>query len=200
MFRRKPAEPPEWLIVGLGNPGGEYDGTRHNVGFEVIKELVARHRIRKSERRFSAHYAVHAIVPGVPVALVRPMTFMNLSGRAVAALCRHFSVPTERVIAVYDDMDLETGRVLLKPHGGPGTHNGMKSIVSSLGSNQFPRIRIGIGKPALAGVDHVLARFDREEIPVIREAIVMAADACEIAVRDGWDIAMNRTNLPKAEE
>ncbi len=188
------------MIVGLGNPGGEYDGTRHNVGFEVIKELIVRHKIKKTERRSQAHYATHQIAGG-EVALVRPMTFMNLSGSAVAALARHFNIQPDKIIIIYDDMDLSVGRVLLKPHGGTGSHNGMKDIAAKLRTNEFPRIRIGIGKPAIAGIDHVLQKFDRDEIPVIRDAIQRAADACEIAVSDGWDMAMNRTNLPgKSEE
>jgi len=186
------------MFVGLGNPGGEYDGTRHNVGFEVIKELISRHKIRKTERRFKAHFAVHKF-GDVCAALVRPMTFMNLSGHAVASLAKQFSVQPSRIVVIYDDMDLAVGRVLLKPHGGPGSHNGMKSIVASLGTTEFPRIRIGIGKPPVSGIDHVLQRFDRDEIPEVRQAIVRASDACEIAMQQGWDMAMNRTNLPMDE-
>lgn len=200
MFRRKPKVQvePEWLIVGLGNPGGEFDGTRHNVGFEVIKELSSRHKIKCDQRRFRAHYGIGNI-DTVPVALVRPMTYMNLSGEAVQTLLRHFGISHERLVVVYDDMDLELGRVRIKPKGGPGSHNGMKSILGSVGTNEFVRIRIGIGSPGSTGVDHVLSRFHPDEIPLIRSAIERAAEACELIIAKGVDIAMNRIN-PTAED
>jgi PTH1 family peptidyl-tRNA hydrolase len=182
------------MFVGLGNPGGEYDATRHNVGFEVIKLLAARHRIKCGERRFRAHYGVGRLSSGVAVALVRPMTFMNLSGEAVKALLRHFGIEPSHSIVIYDDMDLATGRVRIKPKGGAGSHNGMKSIKQQLATEDFPRIRIGIGGASATGVDHVLSRFHPDEIPVIREAIERAADGCELVAEQGIDIAMNRIN------
>lgn len=200
MFRRKPKVQlePEWLIVGLGNPGGEYDGTRHNVGFEVIKELSSRHKIKCDQRRFRAHYGIGSI-DSTPVALVRPMTYMNLSGEAVQTLLRHFEIKPERLVVVYDDMDLELGRVRVKPKGGAGSHNGMKSVLSSVGTNEFARVRIGIGSPGSTGVDHVLSRFHPDEIPLIRDAIERSAEACELIIAEGVDIAMNRIN-PTAED
>ncbi len=199
MFRRKPKVQidPEWLLVGLGNPGGEYDGTRHNVGFEVIRELAANHKIKLDQRRFRAHYGIGSMGE-VPVALIRPMTYMNLSGESTKTLMRHFNVPVERIVVIYDDMDLELGRVRIKPKGGGGSHNGMKSILSSVGSEEFPRVRIGIGSPLVAGTDHVLSRFHPDEVPLIRDAIARAAEACELIVSNGIDIAMNRIN-PQSE-
>ena len=196
-FRRKPKPSalPGWLIAGLGNPGGQYSGTRHNVGFEVIRLLSERHKIELKARKFEANYGVGRI-GDTDVCLVRPMTYMNLSGRAVGALARHFNLPAERVVVVFDEMDMPVARVQLKPFGGPGTHNGMKSLVQHIG-REFPRVRIGIGKPAVAGIDHVLSHFDRDEIPIIREAIQKAADACEAIVRDGIENAMNQVNLPR---
>lgn len=196
MFRRKPKPQiqPEWLIVGLGNPGGEYDGTRHNIGFEVIKELSSRHKIKCDQRRLKAHYGV-GMLSGTGVVLARPMTFVNLSGQAVANLLDHFNLKPERLVVVYDDMDLDLGRVRIKPKGGPGTHNGMKSIISSLRSEEFPRIRIGIGSPSVTGVDHVLSRFHRDELPAILDAVKRAADGCELIVTQGIDAAMNRINI-----
>jgi PTH1 family peptidyl-tRNA hydrolase len=197
MFRRKPkpAATPEWLIVGLGNPGGQYSGTRHNVGFEVIRVLSERHRIPLKTRRFEANYGTGKAA-GAEVCLMKPMTYMNLSGRAVGALCRHFNLPADRIIVVFDEMDLPVARVQLKPFGGPGTHNGMKSLVEHIGE-EFPRVRIGIGKPALGGIDYVLSHFDRDEIPEIREAIERAAKACEAVVSQGIDQAMSLINLPR---
>jgi PTH1 family peptidyl-tRNA hydrolase len=196
-FRRKqkPAAQPEWLIVGLGNPGGQYAGTRHNVGFEVVRVLSERHKIPLKTRKFEANYGAGRI-GDAEIVLVRPMTYMNLSGRAVGALARHFNVTADRVVVVFDEMDLPVARVQLKPFGGPGTHNGMKSLVEHIG-NEFPRVRIGIGKPVVAGVDHVLSHFDRDEIPLAREAIQRAADACEAVVGQGVENAMNVVNLPQ---
>jgi PTH1 family peptidyl-tRNA hydrolase len=197
MFRRKPktAVVPEWLFVGLGNPGGEYAATRHNVGFEVMRLLSERHKIALKTRKFEANFGVGKI-GGSDVCLARPMTFMNLSGRAAGALVRHFDLTAERVVVVFDEMDLDVGRVQLKPFGGSGSHNGMKSIVSHIGS-EFPRVRIGIGSPAVAGVEHVLSTFHREEIEPIREAIARAAGACEAIVERGVEGAMSLVNLPR---
>ena len=196
MFRKKqkPQLPPDWLIIGLGNPGGEYDGTRHNVGFEVIRELASRHKIKTSERRFKSVYGVGELKSGGVVVLARPMTYMNLSGESALALGRHFQIKPERTVIVYDDMDLELGRVRIKPKGGAASHNGMKSLVQSLGTQDFPRIRIGIGAPEIRGIEHVVSRFTHDEIPLIRDAISKASDGCEWVVSDGVDIAMNRIN------
>ncbi|MEO7453396.1 MAG: aminoacyl-tRNA hydrolase [Fimbriimonadales bacterium] len=193
--KQKSAAQPEWLIVGLGNPGGQYSSTRHNVGFEVVRVLSERHTIALKTRKFEANFGAGTIGDAA-VCLVRPMTYMNLSGRAVGALARHFNLQADRVLVVFDEMDLPVARVQLKPFGGAGSHNGMKSLAEHLG-NEFPRVRIGIGKPATAGIDHVLSHFDRDEIPLVREAIGRAADACEAVVREGVENAMNLTNLPK---
>ncbi|MCH8275049.1 MAG: aminoacyl-tRNA hydrolase [Armatimonadetes bacterium] len=200
MFRRKPPPQPEWLIVGLGNPGGEHEDTRHNVGFDVVRELGRRHRIPLKHRRLQANFGMGRLsADGPAVALVRPMTFMNRSGRAVRALSSHFGVEPARIVVVYDDMDLEVGRVRIKPKGGPGAHNGMESVIASLRTTEFPRVRIGIGGPDASGTDHVLSRFHRDEIEPIREAIQRAADGCELIAGSGVDFAMNRINLPKEQ-
>jgi len=200
MFRKKqqPVATPDWLFVGLGNPGGEYDGTRHNVGFEAIRLICERNSIKLTTRKFQSHFGIGRI--GVTtVVLAKPMTYMNSSGGACAQLLRHFNLPHERLVIVYDDMDHALGRVQLKPKGGSGSHNGMKSIVSSIGTKEFPRVRIGIGSPAVSGVDFVLSRFELEEIDVAREAIERAALACEFIANEGVDFAMNRINLPEAK-
>ena len=195
MFRRKPKEPvqPEWLIVGLGNPGGEYDGTRHNVGFEVIRVLSERNNLQLDTRRLQSHYGVGTIGDKA-VCLAKPMTYMNRSGYSASTLLRHFNLPVEKLIVAYDDMDLDVGRVHIRPKGGAGSHNGIKSLLEFLGTKDFPRVRIGIGSPAYAGLEHVLSRFERDEIHVIRDAIQKAAEGCELIVRDGIDITMNRVN------
>lgn len=194
LFRRRKDEArPEWMIVGLGNPGGQYDGTRHNVGFEVIRELSNRHNLPLKVRKHSSNYGV-GVVAGTQVALVRPMTYMNRSGAAVGTLLREFNLAPERMVVVFDDMDLDVGRVLVKPKGGPGTHNGMRDIIEHLDTENFPRVRIGIGKPVGPGVDYVLGRFEAEELDVILPAIRLAADACEWTVAEGVNAAMNRAN------
>lgn len=123
------------------------------------------------------------------------MTYMNRSGSAAAQLLHHFKLSAERLVAIYDDMDLDVGRVHIRPKGGAGSHNGMKSLLESLASQDFPRVRIGIGAPAFVGTEHVLSRFEPEEIDIIRDAITKAAQGCELIAREGIDIAMNRINV-----
>ena len=194
MFRRKPkpAEPPVAMVVGLGNPGPEYAGTRHNVGFEVVDLLAADAKAKLDQFKFQARYGV-ARIEDRSVALVKPLTFMNLSGRAVAALARHYGLTPDQIIVVGDDLDLEVGRVRLKPFGGAGGHNGHRSVIASLGTDKYPRIKIGIGK-AEDGVDHVLSRFKPDERTAIDAAVRKAADGCRVWLSSGVDLAMNRVN------
>ena len=196
MFRKKPivTGPPTWLIVGLGNPGAEYRGTRHNVGFEAIELLSDRHRIKVDRSKNQARYGIGQIGE-ITVALIRPLTYMNLSGRAVAPFAKEFSIPAERILVVTDDLDLVLGRVRLKPKGSAGGHNGHKSIIASLGTTEYPRLKIGIGSVDRANtVEHVLGNFNPVERKMINEAIALAADGVEIAVQDGIDRALNRVN------
>ena len=172
MFRKKqtPQVVPEWMIVGLGNPGPEYRGTRHNVGFEVIDEIAAKHRIQVSTRRHQALYGTGE-VDGYRVALVKPMTYMNLSGQAVAQIAKSFGVVPKHIIVVADDLDMEVGKVRRRMKGSSGGHNGHKSIIASLRTEDYPRVKIGIGKSGPT-IDHVLSRFNPEE----REKIMAAID------------------------
>jgi PTH1 family peptidyl-tRNA hydrolase len=183
---------PEMMIVGLGNPGGQYDGTRHNVGFAVIDRIAAHHKIKVATFKSRARYTTweHA---GKAVLLVKPMTFMNLSGQAIAPLAKTYAIPAEKILVVADDLDLETGRVKMKPKGGSGGHNGHKSIAAALRSDEYPRIKIGIGKKGET-VDHVLSRFSPDERAVIDEAMARAARTCEAWVEEGLDAAMKLCN------
>lgn len=191
---------PEWLVVGLGNPGGQYDGTRHNVGFEVIHRFAKRHRINVNHRKHKAVYGIGKIgKDGIPVLIARPMTYMNLSGSAVSSLMHAYQIPPERIIVVYDDMDLEVGRVRIKPKGGAGSHNGMANIIASLHTEDFPRVRIGIGSPAWSGADHVLGKFEGDEIPIILDALERATDGCELIITQGIDKAMNTINTSEKD-
>jgi PTH1 family peptidyl-tRNA hydrolase len=196
MFRKKPVVtgPPTWLIVGLGNPGAEYRGTRHNVGFEAIELLSDRHRIKVDRSKNQARYGIGQI-GDTAIALIRPLTYMNLSGRAVAPFAKEFAIPPERILVITDDLDLVLGRVRLKPKGSAGGHNGHKSIIASLGTTEYPRLKIGIGSVDRANtVEHVLGNFNPDERKLINEAISLAADGVEIAVQDGLERALNRVN------
>lgn len=196
MFRRKPPEPEvaEWVIVGLGNPGPQYRGTRHNVGFEVIDLLAARHHIKVQRSKHQALYGFGAI-EGVPVVLVKPLTYMNLSGNALAAMARSVGVAPSHILVVADDLDLPVGRIRLKPKGSAGGHGGHKSIIERLGTSEYPRVKIGIGRTDKSEtIDHVLGSFSPEERQDINEAIQRAAHAVEVVLQVGVERAMSRVN------
>lgn len=197
--RKKPAEPklpPEWLIVGLGNPGGEYAATRHNVGFQVVDRLAQRHKIKLSKARHRALVG-EGEIDGTRVVLVKPLTYMNLSGQAVAPLTQHYQVPPERVFVIADDLDLDVGRLRMRLKGSAGGHNGHKSLIHSLRTQDYPRLKIGISSSSGSTIDHVLGTFDREEIEVIREALDRAVEGVEVLVRHGATRAMNWVNEPR---
>lgn len=182
------------LIVGLGNPGRQYHGTRHNVGFEVVEVLSKRHRIHVKARRSRAVVG-EGTIAGEEVVLARPQTFMNLSGEAVGALARRYRIAPEDILVIYDDSNLPLGKLRIRTRGSAGGHNGMKSIIHSMGSEEFPRIRLGIGSPDRREmIDHVLSRFKRAEMPIVREMIQRAADAVEMYLSEGPEPTMNRFN------
>jgi PTH1 family peptidyl-tRNA hydrolase len=197
MFRRAPrtGASADVLVVGLGNPGEEYDKTRHNVGAEVVEILARRHggKLRKQKERSLTD---EVNIGGKRMALAIPLTYMNLSGEAVAALVRRYGVEPGQLVVVQDEMDFELGRLQVKDGGGLAGHNGLKSIVAHLHTQDFVRVRIGIGKPpgSRQGADHVLRRFskaERQEIDIVLEE---AADAVEMILAEGVDVAMNRVN------
>ncbi len=192
MFWKKPTLglPPEWMIVGLGNPGGEYKGTRHNVGFEVVDRLAEAHRIKIGKAK---HRALTALgkVNETQVLLVKPLTYMNLSGQAVAPLARDHQLKPENVFVVADDLDLPVGKLRIKLSGSAGGHNGHKSLIQALKSQDYPRLKIGIGKVKRDGtIDHVLGSFDREERDVIDNAIRASVKACEALSHGGVQAAL----------
>ena len=183
------------LIVGLGNPGAKYAGTRHNVGFDAVDVVAKRHgadwgAAPKGAEALVAHWRMGGAI------LVKPLTFMNLSGAAIVPLLQFYKIEIGDLLVIVDEVQLETGRLRIRPSGSAGGHNGLKSIIGSLGTDQFPRLRIGVGRGDSRRdlADHVLARFDADEKDVIAEAIAKAADAAEVFVTDGPDVAMNRFN------
>ena len=189
------------LIVGLGNPGREYEDTRHNVGFRVTQELAGRYRVAlKTHARWKAR-TVKVPDIGEGVLLAQPTTFMNLSGWAVRELAAFHKIAPGDLLIVYDDADLPLGRLRLRASGSAGGHNGLKSIIEELGTDEFPRLRIGVGRQGGGLKSHVLGRFSTEEEAQIDDAVNRAADAAEVFVADGILAAMNRFNAaPAANE
>lgn len=183
---------PDIIIAGLGNPGAQYDGTRHNVGFAVIDRIAQMHKVKLATFKNQARF-VTLELDGKAVLLVKPMTYMNLSGRAIAHLAKQYAVPPERILVVADDLDTETGKTKMKPKGGSGGHNGHKSIAQSLGTEDYPRIRIGIGKSGET-VDHVLSRFAPQERGAIDDAIDRAVETCIVFIEQGLNAAMKFCN------
>jgi PTH1 family peptidyl-tRNA hydrolase len=170
------------LVVGLGNPGPEYEWTRHNVGFHVVDRLASQEKaIFEPARRLPGYSGpatfTFARSTSFNALFVEPQTFMNLSGTAVAPLARQLAVEPGSILVVYDDLDLDLGRLRIRPHGGPGTHNGMRSIVASLGTDRFPRVRVGIGPSRTDAARHVLERFSKAEMPDAEISVAEAADA-----------------------
>lgn len=185
-----------WLIVGLGNPGAQYARTRHNIGFDALDALAARHGLEFRGKRANSLLA-EGTIAGQRVALAKPQTYMNLSGQAVSALRGWYKVdPAHELLVIYDDMDLPFAKLRFRERGSAGTHNGMRSIVGQLGGNEFPRLRVGIGQAPgrMDPAAYVLARFTREEEaerPILLDTI---ADAVELMLREGLAAAMNRYN------
>jgi PTH1 family peptidyl-tRNA hydrolase len=194
-LRPRRGTPADLLVVGLGNPGDEYRGSRHNLGAEVVELLASRHggRLRKRKERALVD---EVTIDGRRVALAIPLTYVNDSGNAVGALVRRFGVHPEQLVVVHDELDLPVAELKVKSGGGLAGHNGLRSIVEHLHTQDFQRVRIGVGKPVSKerGADHVLNRFGKRERTEVDVTVEQAADAVETIVRDGVDTAMNRFN------
>lgn len=194
-----------YIVAGLGNPGGKYENTRHNVGFHVIDTLADRMGVRVDEKK---HFALcgKGILAGRRVVLLKPQTYMNNSGQSLRAAADFYKVAPEEIIVISDDIDLEQGQLRIRLKGSAGGHNGLKSIIQHLGSQDFPRVRVGIGgKPEgwdLA--DYVLGQLKGNDAEAMQNAYHTAADAVEVMISEGGDIAMNRFNRkpekPKKEK
>jgi peptidyl-tRNA hydrolase, PTH1 family len=186
------------LVVGLGNPGTKYQGTRHNIGFEMVDRLAQGGSSSTFSRKFEGLCA-EIEIDYRRVMLLKPETFMNLSGRAVGQAVRFLKLPLTDVIAVCDDLSLPLGKLRLRPGGTDGGQKGLRDMINHLGSDQFPRLRIGIGdREQVDAADFVLSRFRSSERPVIDDALILASQAVAVWVSQGIDAAMNRFNGPAA--
>lgn len=183
-----------YAIVGLGNPGKKYAGTRHNIGFDVIDLYAQNKNIEIKKQRHRALIG-EGFIENQKILLVKPQTYMNLSGESVAEIVNYYKLPLENLLIVHDDIDLEAGRLRLRPKGSAGTHNGMRSIVSNLQVDKFPRLRLGIGRPEREDlVEFVLGKFPKEQKEDIQEAIKRAAQAIDVFLFRGIYEAMNQFN------
>lgn len=181
------------LVVGLGNPGPEYEGTRHNIGFDLVDRLARAGGLKwEKEHKFRARIARSS----EGLVLAKPLTYMNLSGNAVARLTRALKLAPGRLLVVYDDTALPTGGLRFRPSGSAGGHNGIKSIIEYLGTDAFPRLRLGVGAPpdTVGLVDHVLGRFEAEERDRVEKVLEIAEEGVNCALSAGIEAAMNRFN------
>lgn len=181
------------LVVGLGNPGRKYDGTRHNVGFDVADLMASRHRLEWESAPADALVAKWRAASAL---VAKPLTFMNLSGQAVGDLLRFYKIDFGDLLVIVDDANLELGRLRARPNGSAGGHNGLKSLIELLGTEGFARLRIGVGRGDARRdlADHVLATFEPQEREDVAEAVGRAADAAELFVAEGIEPVMNRFN------
>ena len=191
-----------FLLAGLGNPGRQYEKTRHNLGFDTIDELIDRHRIPQGGIAHKAMYG-KGMIAGEKVLSVKPLTYMNLSGESLRECVNYYKLdPETQMIVIYDDIDLEPGQIRIRKKGSAGGHNGIKSIIAQLGTQNFYRIKVGVGaKPKgwdLA--DYVLGRFSSDERIAVDKAIKEAADAVEMILKDGIEAAMNHYNRKNKQE
>jgi PTH1 family peptidyl-tRNA hydrolase len=190
-----------WLVVGLGNPGLEYGESRHNVGFRVLEAVAAAAGVRCRRRRFESLYAT-AVLAGVPVTLVLPQAYMNLSGEPVRAWVESLRLPLERLLVIHDDIDLPLGRLRVIREGGHAGHKGVRAIQEALGTEAFPRLRLGVGRPPgkAETPEYVLGAFAPEEAAIAAGMIARAADGVLLLLAEGVTAAMNRLNVkPQGE-
>ena len=187
-----------YIIAGLGNPGGKYDNTRHNAGFRVMDILADRMGILVEEKKHKA-LCGRGVLEGQKVILLKPQTFMNLSGESLRAAMDYYKLTPEEVIVIYDDVSLDPGQLRIRLKGSAGGHNGIKSIIAHLGTQEFPRIKVGVGAkpPRMDLADYVLGHFSKEEQETMEEAGREAAAAVVMMLTDGPERAMNHFNMKK---
>ena len=182
-----------FLIVGLGNPGKEYDGTRHNIGFAAIDYIADKYNIELNRVKFKGVFG-EGFIDNKKVILLKPTTYMNLSGESSREVINFYKISNEAIIVRYDDISLEVGRLRIREKGSHGGHNGIKSIIANLGTDVFPRVKIGVGAPKGNLVSHVLGKFDNEEVEILKETIKASSEATSIIIKSDIKSAMNKLN------
>lgn len=184
-----------YLIVGLGNPEEEYSKTRHNMGFNVVNKLSNKYGIEVNKKKFDG-LCGDGIIEGEKVILLKPQTYMNLSGKSIVQVVNFYKTPLENIIVIYDDIDIEQGLIRIRKKGSSGSHNGMKSVIAELGSEEFARVRVGIGKPKYEGdmINYVIGAVPEEEQKELEKGVEKAKEAIVEILKSGIDIAMNKFN------
>lgn len=184
-----------YLIVGLGNPENEYAKTRHNMGFNTINEIAKNNNIEITKTKFKGLYG-SGIIQGKKIILLKPQTYMNLSGESIKEIIDFYNIELNEIIVIYDDIDIEKGTIKIRKKGGPGAHNGMKSIVENLKTSEFARVRVGIGQPEFKNdmINYVIGKVPEEEQEILQQGVKKAALAIEEIIKNGIDIAMNKFN------
>lgn len=185
-----------YLVAGLGNPGTQYEMTRHNIGFEVIDYIADKYNVKVKKLKFKGLFG-ETLIGGEKVILLKPQTYMNLSGESIGDFAGFYKIPTENIILISDEVNLPAGKVRIRKNGSAGGHNGLKSVIYRLSSDNFPRIRLGVDAPLREKADladFVLGRFSKEEIPLLEDAIIRAAGAVEEIVSGNIEGAMNKYN------
>lgn len=183
------------LIIGLGNPEEEYSNTRHNMGFNTINKLAEQYKIEVSKKKFKGIYGVGTIEKE-KIILLKPQTYMNLSGESIREAIDFYKIKKEEIIIIYDDIDIESGIIKIRKKGGPGTHNGMKSVIQHIGTQEFTRVRIGIGSPENKEdlINYVIGPIPEKEKLKLEEGAILAKDAIIEIIKNGVDNAMNKYN------
>ena len=184
-----------YLIVGLGNPEEEYSNTRHNMGFNTINKLAKQYNIEINRSKFKSLYG-NGIIEKEKVILLKPQTYMNLSGTAIKEVMDFYKINKEELIIIYDDIDIEPGIIKIRKKGGPGTHNGMKSVVNEIKTQDFTRVRVGIGMPSNKSdlINYVIGKISKDDIEKLEDGTTKAKDALIEIIKNGVDIAMNKFN------
>ena len=184
-----------YLIVGLGNPEEEYNNTRHNMGFNTINKLAKQYNIEINKSKFKSFYG-NGIIEKEKVILLKPQTYMNLSGTAIKEVMDFYKINKEELIIIYDDIDIEPGIIKIRKKGGPGTHNGMKSVVNEIKTQDFTRVRVGIGMPSNKSdlINYVIGKISKDDIEKLEDGTTKAKDALIEIIKNGVDTAMNKFN------
>ena len=188
-----------YIIVGLGNPGSKYENTRHNMGFKAIDAMASEFGIDVNRAKFKGLIG-EGRIGSEKVILLKPQTYMNLSGQSVREIMNFYKIPEENLIVIYDDFDLPIGSIRVRKSGGPGTYNGMKSVIQELGSRKFPRVRVGIGSSDGSTIQFVIGKVGKDEQQILNEAAEAAASAAADIIRIGIENAMNIHNTRKSEK